>query len=162
MPIEAYGNAIHVCPALHIGDPARTAELVLQLKDVQRELKHPLVSAKHIGLNVQTFVIDLRHLGREPLDFDGAFINPEVLSFSVPLVSRFESDLSLPGLAVSIERPRQIKVTFSDEQMNVRTAVFSDLAAQWVQHGVDHLNGITMIDRINRYRQHSLKRYLRQ
>lgn len=158
--IQAHGNHIYSSDAQKVGESSNVAELVTRLKEVQQTVKHPFVSAKHIGLNLAVFSVDLNFAKRDAEDFTGVFINPEIVSTKAPLVSGLEDELSLPRLAVSIDRPKQIEVSFFDEQMKQKTAWFSDLAARWIQHGVEQLQGISIVDKVNQHRQRSLKAHL--
>jgi peptide deformylase len=145
-----------------LGNKSQASELMTQLHEVQNKVKHPLVSAKHLGLNVQFFVVDLNFARHEPTEFKQIFINPELISSKAPLVSMLEDDVSIPRLTVSIERPKQIEISFLDEEFTQQTAVFSDLAARWILHGIDQVNGISIIDKLNKHRQRSLKEHLKR
>lgn len=160
--IQVHGNSIYSSEAQKVGGSADVAELITRLKETQQQLKHPLISAKHLGLNLAVFSVDLNFAKRDAEDFTGVFINPKIISTKAPLVSGLEDDLSLPGLTVSIERPKQIQVSFLDEQMNEKTAWFSDLAARWIEHGTEQLQGISIVDKVNQHRQRSLKAHLKR
>lgn len=160
--VQAFSNAIYKSEAQPIGDASRVSELVSELLELQLKLKHPLVSAKHLGIDVQAFVVNLNYLKKEKTEFLGVFINPKIISNKAPLVSELEDDLSLPKLSVSIERPKEIEISFLDEHFKEKTAVFSDLAARWILHGIDQLNGISIVDRINKHRQRSVKGHLKK
>lgn len=160
--VQAHGNSIYASKAEHVGATASVDELIARLKDVQKELKHPLVSAKHLGLNLSVFSINLNFANRDKEDLAAIFINAKVTSTQAPLVSGLEDDVSIPKLAVSIERPKQIEVSFLDEELKEQTATFSDLAARWIQHGVDQLNGVSIIDKLNAHRKKSVRGHLRR
>ncbi|MBL4586403.1 MAG: peptide deformylase [Flavobacteriales bacterium] len=159
--VLAFSNVIYKTQAKPISDSSHVEELVLQLRALQQNVRLPLVSAKHIGIDVQLFIVDLNYLQKEKEDFLGVFINPQIISEKAPLVSQLEEDLSLPKLSVSIERPKEIEISFLDEEFKEQTAVFSDLAARWILHGIDQLNGIYIVDRINKHRQRSVKGHLK-
>jgi len=160
--IQAHGNSIYASKAERVGATASVDELIARLKDVQKELKHPLVSAKNLGLNLSVFSVNLNYATRDKEDFVSVFVNAEVISSQAPLVSGLEDDVSIPKLAVSIERPKQIEVSFLDEELKQQTATFSDLAARWIQHGVDKLNGVSIIDKLNTRRKKSVRGHLRR
>ncbi len=160
--IQAYGSEIYQSKAEKVGSNADVSELIEQLRNTQKELKHPLFSAKHLNLNLAVFSIDLKHANRSESEFSGVFINPEILSTKAPLVSGLEDNLSLPRLAVSVERPKQIEVSFLNEQLKEQKIMFSDLEARWIQHGVDQLNGKSIIDRLNTHRKRSVNGHLRR
>ena len=160
--IQAFGNEIYKSVGRQLGDKSQAAELIAQLQEVQKKVKHPLISAKHLGLNLQVFVVDLNYVKNEGADFKLVIINPELKSTKAPLVSGLEDDVSIPRLTVSIERPKQIEISFLDEELTQQTAVFSDLTARWIMHGLDQINGITIIDKLNKYRQRSVKAHLKR
>lgn len=136
-------------------------ELMEDLLGTQKKSRHPFISAKHLGLNLSVFTIDL-NFARQPVDLKLTLINPQLVSTNAPLVSMLEDDLSIPGLAVSIERPKEIEVSYFDENWEFQTKVFSDLSARWIMHGLDQLNGITMVDKLNKHRKRSVKMHLKK
>ena len=58
-----------------------------------------------------------------------------------------EGCLSIPDLAVDVPRQTKIKVTYSDEEMNKKNIVAEGYFARVLQHEIDHLDGILIIDR---------------
>ena len=160
--IQAFGNEIYKSVGQKLGNKSQASELIAQLQEVQKKISHPMISAKHLGLNLQVFVVDLNFAKHEASDFRQVFINLELISSKAPLVSMLEDDVSIPRLTVSIERPKQIEISFLDEELTQQTAVFSDLAARWILHGIDQVNGVSMIDKLNKYRQRSVKSHLKR
>ncbi len=160
--VRAFTNPIYKTEAQKVADPSAVKALVAQLRELQLFVKHPMVSAKNLGIDVQVFSIDLNYLKNEKSQFSGVFINPNILTEKAPLISQLEDNPSMPGLSVSIERPKQIEISFLDEEFNEQTASFSDLAARWILHGVDQLNGISIVDKLNKHRQRSIKGHLRR
>jgi len=160
--IQVHGSAVYRSKAEKVGSNADVTELVAQLKSAQQRLRHPLVTAKHLNLNLAVFAVNLQYEKRSDSEFSGIFVNPNIIASKAPLVSGLEDDLNLPRLSVSIERPKQIEVSFLDEQLKEQTVTFSDLVARWIQHGVDQLNGVSIIDRLNTHRKRSVKGHLRR
>ena len=158
--IQAFGNEIYKSESQLLGDKNQASDLISKLQEVQKKTKHPCVSAKHIGLNLQVFVIDLNFAKPNALDFRKVLVNPKLNSSKAPLVSVLEDDLSIPRLAVSIERPKQIEISFLDEEFVEQTETFSDLSARWILHGIDQLNGVSVIDKLNKHRKRSVKKHL--
>jgi peptide deformylase len=160
--IQAFGNEIYKTKGQKLGDKSQSSDLILSLQEVQKKIKHPCVSAKHVGLNLQVFIVDLNYALHEASDFQKVFVNPELNSSTAPLVSMLEDDVSIPRLSVSIERPKQIEVSFMDEQLKEQTETFSDLEARWILHGIDQINGVSMIDKLNKHRKRSVKGHLKR
>lgn len=160
--INAFGNGIYNGVAQRVGAGQQATELIKQLQATQLDVQHPLVTSKHIGLNLSAFVLNLNFLKSGSENVQLVMLNPEVISTKAPLVSGLEDDVAIPGLSVSIERPKQITVKFLDENFEEQTQEFSDQTARWIMHGIDLLNGITTIDRLNNHRQRSVKGHLKR
>lgn len=69
------------------------------------------------------------------------FINPVLLSKSKETKRRKEACLSLPGLAVTIPRPKQLTLKYYDLHGESHEEDFRGFWAQCVSHEMDHLNG---------------------
>ena len=76
-------------------------------------------------------------------------INPEILEFSKDETKLEEGCLSLPDIKVNVKRPETIKVRFLDENLNERVYYMSGLLAKCMQHEIDHLNGILIVDKLS-------------
>jgi len=160
--ILAYGNSIYTTVAHRIGNTAETKPLVDALLGVQAELKCPVLSAKHIGFDLQVFVVDLNHLTIAKEDFKGVFVNPELLETFAPLMAQLEEDVCIPKLAVSVDRPKSVKVKLFNERFEEQTLVFNEAPARYIQQGIDLLQGTTIMERLNPHRQRSVKGHLKR
>lgn len=159
--ILAYGNEIYTAVSQPVGSNSDLSDLKSQLRDAQNKTKVPVIAGKHIGVNVRVFCVDLRFT-KEKQDFQALFVNPEIISSRAPLVSGLESDVAIPKLTLSIDRPKVVEVSFLDDVNTESTQSFSDLAARWIMNGIDHLEGITIIDRVNKHRQRSVRGQLKR
>jgi peptide deformylase len=91
-----------------------------------------------------------------------ALLNPEVEWASEDEVETLEEGcLSIPGVAVEVERPVHVRVRAQDEQGERRTVEASGLEARVIQHEVDHLNGILILDRTTKSQRREALRALR-
>lgn len=91
------------------------------------------MAANMIGSNKAIIIASLG-----PLNM--VMYNPQITQKLLPYQTN-EGCLSLPGKR-PVTRYRQIKVTFRDQNWCPRSLQLSDLAAEIVQHEIDHLNGI--------------------
>jgi len=57
-----------------------------------------------------------------------------------------EGCLSLPGISGEIVRATKLLLTFQDRHGKKRTAEVEDFFARVIQHEMDHLNGVLLID----------------
>ena len=79
-----------------------------------------------------------------------ALVNPEIEWTGDELETLEEGCLSLPGVHVDVERPVHIRVRARDEHGRSLTVEASGLEARVIQHEVDHLDGVLILDRISR------------
>jgi peptide deformylase len=76
-----------------------------------------------------------------------ALVNPEV-EWTSPVEEIMEEGcLSLPGVAVDVERPVHVRVRGQDEEGETRIVEASGLEARVIQHEIDHLDGVLILDR---------------
>lgn len=73
-------------------------------------------------------------------------INPEILWKSEETATMQEGCLSLPGIDVDVKRAVEITVRYLDEKGKQQERKLHDLDARVVQHEVDHLNGVLIVD----------------
>ncbi len=90
-------------------------------------------------------------------------VNPEIEWRSEDdLATAEEGCLSLPGVIVDVERPLYIRargVYIDGEPISVEA---SGLEARVIQHEVDHLDGVLMLDRAEREQKRAALRALRE
>ena len=91
-----------------------------------------------------------------------ALANPELEWSSDDLEAGEEGCLSIPGVAVDVERPVHVRVRAQDEQGERRLVEASGLEARVIQHEMDHLDGVLMLDRTTRDERKRALRELRE
>lgn len=82
-------------------------------------------------------------------------VNPEIISTSDELVLGEEGCLSVPAQRFSILRHQTIQVRYQDLHANWHHAELSGFVARIFQHEYDHLQGITLLERIQMPEQHT-------
>jgi peptide deformylase len=60
----------------------------------------------------------------------------------------WEGCLSVPGLRGFVERPRKVRVDYTDHEGKPQTIVAEDFLATVFQHELDHLDGVLYVDKI--------------
>ena len=136
-----------------------TADIKTLVKDMV-ETMHKAngvgLAAPQVGRNERVCVIDIPP-DAEDKEFIEAnasvtmplvMINPEILSTEKTL-RRSEGCLSFPSFYVDITRARTVTFSYTDINGERKTATASGLLARAVQHEIDHLNGITLPDRMS-------------
>ncbi len=91
-----------------------------------------------------------------------ALANPELEWASDDLEAGEEGCLSIPGVAVDVDRPVHVRVRAQDEQGERRLVEASGLEARVIQHEMDHLDGVLMLDRTTRDERKRALRELRE
>jgi len=83
-----------------------------------------------------------------PLMAPTAIINPEILDYSNEKIKGWEGCLSVPSMRGLVPRHSQISVRYFDQQGNEQQKELTGFIARIFQHELDHLNGLTFIDRL--------------
>lgn len=91
-----------------------------------------------------------------------ALVNPVIEWRSEELESAMEGCLSLPGVHVEVERAARVRVTAQDERGEPLEIEAEGLPARVIQHEVDHLDGVLILDRISREARKEAMRAMRE
>jgi peptide deformylase len=91
-----------------------------------------------------------------------ALINPEIEWKGKELESMEEGCLSLPGVLVDVERPVHVRVRALDERGEPLMVEASGLEARVIQHEIDHLDGVLILERTSREQRKEAIRALRE
>ncbi len=91
-----------------------------------------------------------------------AIANPKVEWLSDELATAEEGCLSLPGIAVDVERALHARVTGVDVSGEPLLIEASGLEARVLQHEIDHLDGVLILDRTSRDQRKGAMRALRE
>lgn len=130
-----------VCVDVTFDNPAANEVQANELYKFMRKKKAIGLAANQVGKNIRLFVMQTPE-GRRRNCF-----NPDILGVSEEKITGEEGCLSFPGIYLSIERAKSIKVEYYDHAGNRVEEVLGGLAARCFMHEYDHLNGITMNER---------------
>ncbi len=98
----------------------------------------------------------------EPDSPVNAIVNPEIEWSSKDEDWLEEGCLSLPGVLVEVERPVHIRVRALNEHGERILVEASGLEARVLQHEIDHLDGVLILDRTPRDQRKEAMRALRE
>lgn len=115
-------------------------KILKQMYQIMKNADGVGLAAPQIGIPLRLVVIDV---GEGPI----YMINPEIIWFSDEKTDFEEGCLSFPGVAINITRPERVRVLFLDEKGNQNLLEADGLLSRAIQHEVDHLDGILIIDR---------------
>ena len=138
-------------PAPVLGEPSQPVEkiddtirrLVDKMTDMMVELKGVGFAAPQGGVPLRLFIISL----------DGSrnnvrvYINPTVKGEG-PIVENEEGCLSVPGVYTKIKRYSMATVTATDLDGKKFTEQGEGLYARALQHEFDHIEGVTIVNRM--------------
>jgi len=98
----------------------------------------------------------------EPDSPVNAVINPVIEWSGDELETIEEGCLSLQGVHVDVERPIYVRVRAQDEHGEPITIEAAGLEARVLQHEIDHLDGVLILDRTPRDQRKAALRMLRE
>ena len=116
-------------------------KLIKEMIDTMRAEKGVGLAAQQIGQALQIAVIEVD-------DTVYTLINPKITTLSRERESMEEGCLSVPGNFFSIKRSLSVQVRYLDEKGEKKKLRARGLLAQAIQHEVDHLNGVIILDRL--------------
>jgi len=91
-----------------------------------------------------------------------ALVNPEIDWTSNENETLEEGCLSIPGIQVDVDRPVHVRVRARDEEGDDRLVEASGLEARVIQHEMDHLDGVLILERTSRDQRREAMRQLRE
>lgn len=133
----------------------KTAKEVGQMESLLKKTVDPKgvgLAATQVGLDKRIFI-----LLNDKTNTTSIFINPEIVSQSKKMLSSvykkkkdrwLEGCLSIPKIWGFVDRHYSITLKYQTPTMDTIQKVMTDVEAAYVQHEVDHLNGILFTDRI--------------
>lgn len=101
------------------------------------------LAAIQVGVAKRLIVIDCSRERNQPL----ILINPVITKASTGCKTIQEGCLSVPDQLVNIKRPGWIRVNYTDLNGQAVVLKTDGLLAACIQHEIDHLDGITILDK---------------
>jgi peptide deformylase len=153
-----------------LGDPVlRTTALPVERFDeqlrVEAERMDDLMQAA-LGVGLAATQVGILHrllvYRAYPEDPTTVLVNPVLEWVSDELEAAEEGCLSLPGIHVEVQRPARLRVRAQDVGGAKLLLEAEGLEARVIQHEIDHLDGILILDRISREARREAMRALRE
>jgi peptide deformylase len=140
--IRQYGDpALRLAARDVVTFDADLERLVERMIVLMRDASGVGLAATQVGVLQRLFVV-------EPVDEEPqVLVNPRIVERSDETVVDDEGCLSLQGVLVPVERNVKVTVEALDVHGAPLRLEFSDLGARVVQHELDHLDGMLIIDR---------------
>jgi peptide deformylase len=113
------------------------------------------LAANQVGRLKRVFVAAIE-------DEEYVFVNPVLTDWSQTTETVPEGCLSIPGIQVDVERPTAVTVAARDTSGEPLELRATDLLARVLQHEVDHLDGVLILDRTDRQSRKAAMREWRE
>ena len=144
--IVKYGDLILRKQCRDVEDIFSVSTLVEDMFDTMYEEDGIGLAANQIGEDLNLFVIDISH--KDEAEKPRVFINSKIIDKKGECLS-VEGCLSIPGIQVELTRSEFITLQYYSLEGEQKKREFNDLMARAIQHEMDHLNGIFIVDRIS-------------
>jgi peptide deformylase len=142
-PIEVFDDALH--------------EEVSRMAGLMHDSMGIGLAATQVGALRRVLVYRVEH--DSPVN---ALVNPEIEWSGREMEWMEEGCLSLPGVHVDVERPVHVRVRAQDTSGERIVVEASGLEARVIQHEMDHLDGVLILDRTPRDQRKEAMRILRE
>ncbi len=157
LPVVTYGHKVLKQPSQRIGCVTKEIrELAGTMLESMYASKGVGLAAEQIGRTESLCVIDV------PKEMEDADCVEANASMTMPLVlidpeitesrgalRRSEGCLSFPDLHVEITRARTVTFSYTDLEGSRITATAHGLLSRAIQHEIDHLHGVLLVDRMS-------------
>jgi peptide deformylase len=153
--IRTYGDPVLNSRASEVTEiDAKIAALVDKMIETMYAAPGVGLAANQIGVQRRLFVYDV---GDGPV----TVINPRIVESEGEFTYE-EGCLSIPGLSWEITRPDAIHLVGLDLDGNEITIETDDFEGRVLQHELDHLDGILLIERLDDDQRRAAKKLLRE
>lgn len=134
-----------VCAPLLRGSPA-LGELAGEMLETMYAAPGRGLAAPQVGIMVRLFVMDVGWKDGAPSPV--VMIDPAIEESSEALVTGTEGCLSLPGVSAEVTRAAEVRMRWLALDGSGQSALLRGPEAICAQHELDHLNGLTILDRV--------------
>ncbi len=157
--VVKYGDPILRKKCEPVKDFSKLNNLVDDMFDTMYEEEGIGLAANQVGIDLNLMVIDVSHT--EETDDTNVFINGEISESWGESVFE-EGCLSIPEVRLEVKRPEFIKFKYQNIKGLEKEEEFSGLLGRAIQHEIDHLNGIFIIDRVSSLVKMQVKKQLKE
>jgi len=166
LPICTYGNPIlrrKAVEVMVVND--ETKALAKEMLETMYAERGVGLAAEQVGRTERMFVVDIPAEG--DVDDDGqrenpgvqmplVFINPKITGHTEDVQVGPEGCLSFPEIFANVERWYEVDATYTDLNGIPQTIHAKGLLARAIQHELDHLDGILLVDRMSHVKKVAL------
>lgn len=150
LPIVEFPDAIlkQRCAPVEQFD-AELARLIDDMRETMVDAEGLGLAANQVGVSLRVFTMLAPLAGDDPEAMEIVeLVNPEIVARKGEI--RFEEGcLSFPGISETVLRAAEVEVAFQDRSGGSQRRAFTGVSAVCVQHELDHLDGVTFLDRLS-------------
>ena len=146
LDVVHYGNPILRKECKPVTDYSILPELLEDMFDTMYEEEGIGLAANQVGIDLNLMIIDVSHT--DEAEDACIFVNGEIIDSS-GLSEMEEGCLSIPEIRLPVKRPEIIKFKYQLPDGSEHIDEFSGLLGRAIQHEMDHLKGVFIIDRVN-------------
>jgi peptide deformylase len=156
LDIKTFGDPVLKSPAAPVKsfDESLTT-LARDMLATMREHEGVGLAANQVGRLKRILVAALE-------DEEFVIVNPVVDEAAETTGIELEGCLSIPGIQVEVERPTAVTVSGQDASGTPLRIEASGLLARILQHEIDHLDGVLILDRTDRESRKIAMREMRE
>ena len=146
LEVVNYGNPILRKRCKQVTDFSRLSDFIDDMFDTMYEEEGIGLAANQVGVDLNLFIMDISHT--DDNEYPRIFINGEITSSKGESIFS-EGCLSIPEVALEVTRPEVISFKYQDINEKWHEEEFDGLLARAIQHEIDHLNGVLIIDLVS-------------
>ena len=146
LEVVNYGNPVLRKKCSQVADFSKLSDLIDDMFDTMYEEEGIGLAANQVGFDMNLFIIDISHT--DDNEFPRIFINGEIISSRGESIFS-EGCLSIPDVALEVTRPEVILFKYQDIHQKWHEKEFDGLLSRAIQHEIDHLNGVLIIDLVS-------------
>lgn len=142
-PLRLFGDPVLKQRSRDVGDIDAEVVTLVHGMYITMDLEEGIgLAAPQVGVRKRLFTFDL-HEGDGP----AVVINPEIVERDGEVLSE-EGCLSVPGYRFEVVRAERVTMRGLDLDGNELVLEGDDLLARMIQHEIDHLDGVLLLDRV--------------
>ena len=159
LDIVHYGDPILKKPCNPFDNFPKIDTILENMFDSMYEADGIGLAANQVGLDMQLFIVDISHT--DETEGVHVFINSSIVKSYDDEELFQEGCLSLPGIALDVMRPKKVILKYQTPDQKWHENEFQGLLARAIQHEIDHLNGVFIIDRVSKQEKSKYKNDLK-
>ena len=140
--------------------PVEEEEFGSDLQNFLKDMAETMYAAPGVGLAAPQVGDSRQIIVADPGNDEGKaerklymMVNPKIIRKSKESMMYEESCLSVPEFSLMVKRHKEVTVQWQDGAGKIHEEDFSEFPAIVIQHEMDHLKGVTLLDKSSRFKK---------